>query len=230
MHFTSPIRLQPPAGRLNVCSRIAPPSRGQASLNSETHMQLAPKGKGGNKALFLDRDGVINTELRYVYSREDFHFQDGIFELCQAARALGYLLVVVTNQAGIARGYFRESEFIKLTEWMIREFDQRRIPIARVYYCPYHPVYGVGQYKFDSADRKPRPGMLLRARMELDLDLASSMLIGDKLSDIGAAEAAGVGTRILVHSLVTEPKIKEGYCYVADSLSEIQSNFFFDPF
>src|SRR5262245_14372218 len=123
-----------------------------------------------NKALFLDRDGVINVEQGYVHLRDEFHFQRGIFELCRAAQALSYLMVVVTNQAGIARGYYTDSTFLELTQWMIRKFDEQQIQIARVYYCPYHPVHGVGGYRGDSPDRKPKPGMLVRAQADLNLD------------------------------------------------------------
>ena len=137
-----------------------------------------------NKALFLDRDGVINVERCYVHSREAFRFQEGIFELCRAAQSLGYVLVVVTNQAGVARGYYTESQFLELTEWMTQEFARRQIALAGVYYCPFHPIHGVGVYKKDSPDRKPNPGMLFRAQTDLNLDLASSVLIGDNLSDI----------------------------------------------
>src|ERR1700691_1426962 len=97
----------------------------------------APK----NKALFLDRDGVINVEQGYVHRRETFRFREGIFELCRNAQALGYLLIVVTNQAGIARGYYTELEFHDLSEWMIKRFAEEQIQIARVYFCPYHPVH-----------------------------------------------------------------------------------------
>ncbi len=176
-----------------------------------------------NKALLLDRDGVINIETGYVHRRQDFRFREGIFDLCQAAQMLGYLLVVVTNQAGIARGYYTESEFRELTDWMLEEFVQHGVSIARVYYCPYHPVYGIGKYKYDSADRKPKPGMLLQAQTDLNLDLTASMLIGDKLSDIEAGTAAGVGTNILLYSSVTEAAAKRASCHVANSLDDIRN-------
>lgn len=179
-----------------------------------------------NKAVFLDRDGVINIERCYVHCREDFHFQEGIFELCRAAQSLGYLLVVVTNQAGIARGYYTESEFLELTEWMVQKFAEQQIQIARVYYCPYHPVHGVGEYKYDSPDRKPKPGMLLRALADLNLDLTSSVLVGDKLSDIYAAKAAGVGTSILLRPEAPEIEIQEDHCQIAGSLDDIRHRFF----
>jgi D-glycero-D-manno-heptose 1,7-bisphosphate phosphatase len=179
-----------------------------------------------SKALFLDRDGVVNIERGYVHSPDHFQFQEGIFELCRAAQTLGYLLVVVTNQAGIARGYYTESEFLELTEWMIHKFGKQQIQIARVYYCPYHPVHGIGRYKFDSPDRKPKPGMLLRARADFNLDLKSSVLIGDRLSDMHAAQVAGVGARILLRSGVAGIEVQEDHFYISDSLDKIRSRFF----
>lgn len=181
---------------------------------------------GKNKALFLDRDGVINLEHNYVCSPDRFHFQDGIFELCLAAQKLGYLLLVVTNQAGIARGYYSESQFLNFTDWMIRKFVEQQVRIDRVYYCPYHPTHGIGRYRMDSQDRKPNPGMILRARDEFNLDLRSCILIGDQLSDIAAAEAAGVGIKVLLRARVPETAAQEPSCQVFNSLDMIRSRFF----
>lgn len=144
-------------------------------------------------ALFLDRDGVINVERNYVHRIEDFEFVPGIFELCSSAVALGYLPVVVTNQAGIGRGYYTEADFQSLTAWMRAQFRSRGVDIAGVYHCPYHPSAGVGEYRRESFDRKPNPGMLLRAAHDLRLDLARSAFVGDKDSDMAAGRAAGVG-------------------------------------
>jgi D-glycero-D-manno-heptose 1,7-bisphosphate phosphatase len=177
-----------------------------------------------NKALFLDRDGVINLDHAYVCSPEMFHFQEGIFELCRDAQRLDYLVLVVTNQAGIARGYYSESQFLALMDWMVGKFDEERIRIDRVYYSPYHPTHGLGRYRLDSSDRKPKPGMLLRARADFNLDLTSSVLIGDQLSDIQAAEAAGVGTKILLRPGAAETQ--EGQYHVSGSLETIRLRFF----
>lgn len=155
-----------------------------------------------DRALFLDRDGVINVEKNYVHRIEDFEFLPGIFELCAQAAALGLRLVVVTNQAGIGRGYYGEADFQRLTRWMLEQFQARGIPIDRVYHCPYHPTAGVGDYRRESFDRKPNPGMLLRARDDLGLDLAQSVFIGDKDSDMEAGRAAGVG-----HLLRLDPAV-----------------------
>lgn len=147
----------------------------------------------GRKALFLDRDGVINVDRNYVHRIEDFEFLPGIFELCAAAVERGYLIVVITNQAGIGRGLYTEADFQQLTAWMVDAFLQRGIDIARVYHCPYHPTAGIGKFRRESFDRKPNPGMLLKARDDLNLDLAGSLFIGDKDSDMAAGLAAGVG-------------------------------------
>ena len=98
----------------------------------------------GRKALFLDRDGVINVDHGYVCTPERTEFIDGIFELCRAARQAGHLLVVVTNQAGIGRGYYSEQQFIDYMDWMRAEFEQRGTTLDAVYHCPHHPTHGVG--------------------------------------------------------------------------------------
>jgi D-glycero-D-manno-heptose 1,7-bisphosphate phosphatase len=154
----------------------------------------------GAKALFLDRDGVINIDSGYIYRREDFIFIDGVFEACRQARALDYRLVVVTNQAGIGRGLYSEEEFQELTEWMCVRFADESVDIARVYHAPTHPEEGIGIYRRESIDRKPGPGMLLKARNALGLDMKASALVGDRETDIEAAISAGVGHKLLVDS------------------------------
>ncbi|MFY0518398.1 D-glycero-alpha-D-manno-heptose-1,7-bisphosphate 7-phosphatase [Lysinibacillus sp. UGB7] len=151
-----------------------------------------------NKALFLDRDGVINIEKNYVYKIEDFEFIEGIFELAKSFQDKGYLIIVVTNQAGIGRGYYTEEDFRILNDWMIDQFQQKGITITEVYYCPFHPIHGIQKYKKDSFDRKPKPGMILKAKDKYNINLAQSILIGDKDSDIQAAEAAGVARNIKI--------------------------------
>jgi len=141
------------------------------------------------KALFLDRDGVINIEKDYLYKIEDFEFIDGIFELCRYYQKLGFIIVVVTNQSGIARGYYSEDDFDKLTSWMLSEFSAHGIDIKKVYYCPHHPdISGA------CSCRKPNPGMFLSASKDLNIDLKNSILVGDKERDIKAALNAGLTT------------------------------------
>lgn len=151
-------------------------------------------------ALFLDRDGVINVNHGYVHKRDEFDFIDGIFDLVRQARRQNYKVVVITNQAGIGRGYYTEEDFHKLTDWMLNEFFDAGSPIDRVYFSPFHPTAGVGKYLRDDFSRKPHPGMILQAQTELDVDLGRSVLIGDKESDIRAGTTAGVGTNLLFAS------------------------------
>jgi len=158
------------------------------------------------KALFLDRDGVINVEKNYVYRIEDFEFVEGIFDLCACAQSLGFKLIVITNQAGIGRGYYTEADFTQLTQWMLEQFASHEICIDRVYHCPFHPTAGIGAYRRDSFHRKPNPGMILDARDALDLDLSCSVLVGDKDSDIAAGIAAGVKHNLrLAHTEKRDP-------------------------
>ncbi|GLS82574.1 D-glycero-beta-D-manno-heptose 1,7-bisphosphate 7-phosphatase [Paraferrimonas haliotis] len=151
-------------------------------------------------AVFLDRDGVINHDHGYVYQVDDFHYVDGVFEACLELKKMGYLLVVVTNQSGIGRGLYSEDQFHQLTEWMDWNFVDKGVELDGIYFCPHHPKHGVGDYKLDCDCRKPKPGMLNSAKTFLNIDMSRSIMVGDKLSDMQAAEAAGVTTRILVKS------------------------------
>lgn len=149
------------------------------------------------KAAFLDRDGVINVDRGYVHRPEDFEFVEGIFDLCRSLQARNYLLLVVTNQSGIARGLFSEQQFQALIQWMLARFRHQDVAIAQVYHCPHHPRYGVpGQRRCNC--RKPAPGMLLKAIREHDIDPAESLMIGDRETDMQAAEAAGIRRRLLL--------------------------------
>ena len=149
------------------------------------------------KALFLDRDGVINVDTGYVHTVADFHFISGIFNICQKAIFKDYLIIVVTNQAGIGRGLYTLNDFNFLTDWMCETFLANNIFITKVYYSPFHPVYGLGEYKRNDEMRKPRPGMINKAKVEYGLDLWDSVLIGDNHTDIQAGQSAGVRTNIL---------------------------------
>jgi D-glycero-D-manno-heptose 1,7-bisphosphate phosphatase len=149
-------------------------------------------------AAFLDRDGVINIDHGYTYRREDFAFVPGVLEAAAKLAAAGLTLVVVTNQSGIGRRLYSLQDFERLTDWMRDQFAAAGAPIAGVYYCPHHPTDAVGADRRECDCRKPAPGLLLQAQRELDLDLARSILFGDKRSDMEAAQAAGVSERILL--------------------------------
>ncbi|MBY5922350.1 D-glycero-beta-D-manno-heptose 1,7-bisphosphate 7-phosphatase [Ferrimonas balearica] len=149
-------------------------------------------------AVFLDRDGVINRDHGYVGSIDAFEFLPGVLESCAALVKAGFALVVVTNQSGIARGYYDEQQFRQLSAWMSDQFTEAGAPLAGVYHCPHHPDKGDAPYRMDCDCRKPNPGMLLTAARELDLMLASSYMVGDKLSDIEAGKGAGVKATLFI--------------------------------
>lgn len=151
-----------------------------------------------NKALFLDRDGVINVDKHYVYRVEDCEFIEGIFDLCRKAKQDGYLVIVVTNQAGIAKGKYTEEDYFKFRDYVHAEFVKQGCPIDAEYYCPYHTDAVIEKYCKDSDDRKPNPGMILKAQKDFDIDLSQSILIGDKETDIEAGKRANVGKLINV--------------------------------
>lgn len=174
-----------------------------------------------NKAVFLDRDGVINVDRNYVHRICDFEFLEGIFDLCNWFQKRGFIIIVVTNQAGIGRGFYSEQAFSLLTDWMSSQFLSHGVIIKHTYYCPFHPEHGIGRYRADSFNRKPNPGMLMTAIHDYKLDTARSVLIGDKESDIVAGQKAGIGTNILL-STATEnilPAVRANF--VAQSLDEI---------
>jgi len=145
-----------------------------------------------NKALFLDRDGVINFDYGYVHKIINFDFRPEIFEICKVALDRKYKIIIVTNQSGIGRKLYSENDFHSLNKFMISEFKKKFITISGIYHCPYHPTEGKGKYLKDSYDRKPNPGMILKASRDLDINLNYSIMIGDKDSDYEAARRANL--------------------------------------
>jgi D-glycero-D-manno-heptose 1,7-bisphosphate phosphatase len=144
----------------------------------------SPITQAPRKALFLDRDGVINEDTGYPIRPADIVFRPGIFDFCRAAAARGYLLVVVTNQSGVARGYFTEDDVKALHAWMAERFREQGVELTAFYYCPNHRDAVLPQYREEAPMRKPNPGMILQAAKDLGLDIGSSVMIGDNgLSD-----------------------------------------------
>ena len=145
------------------------------------------------KALFLDRDGVINLDHGYVGKVEDFEFVDGILDCIRRLQTKGFQPIVVTNQSGIGRGYYSLEDFEKVTDFMLQKMREHGIAIERahVFFCPHTPDRGCDC-------RKPAPGMFLQAKKRFGIDMAASLMLGDKPSDIEAAKAAGVGRAIPV--------------------------------
>jgi D-glycero-D-manno-heptose 1,7-bisphosphate phosphatase len=166
---------------------------------SESVLVDEKKERGDSaRALFLDRDGVINVEIGYLHRVEDVEFMPGIVSLCRTAIRLGYRLVVVTNQAGIARGLYTEEDYQALTSWIRAEMRGHGVEFDAVYHCPYHPEHGVGEYRREHEDRKPGTGMLRRAVADFGVSLADSVMIGDRCSDIAAANSAGLRQAFLI--------------------------------
>ena len=143
------------------------------------------------KALFLDRDGIINVDHGYVSKIKDFEFVDGIFDLVKLFIDAEYLIFIVTNQSGIGRGYYSEEDLTTLTDWMIEEFKKKELKIEKVYYCPHSP-------EEKCHCRKPETGMIEQALENHPIDLADSWLIGDKQSDIDLAMNASIGSSIYI--------------------------------
>ncbi|HEX5460827.1 MAG TPA: D-glycero-beta-D-manno-heptose 1,7-bisphosphate 7-phosphatase [Steroidobacteraceae bacterium] len=152
------------------------------------------------KAAFIDRDGVLNEERAFVHRVEDFAFVPGAIEALRALQAAGYLLVVITNQSGIARGLYTEADYLALTGHMRERLRAAGVTLDAVEYCPHLADAPVERYRADCDCRKPKPGMLTRAIRALDIDAPASFLVGDRLSDVEAGRAAGVGRCFLVRT------------------------------
>ena len=145
------------------------------------------------KTIFLDRDGVINKETNYLSKIEEFEFINGIFKTCQYLLSIDYKIIIVTNQSGIARGYYSEKDFQNITQWMLSQFEINGVKILDVLHCPHSP---------DSLCncRKPKPGMFIKAKNKHGIDMEKSWMIGDSERDIQAANLAGIKKTILVRS------------------------------
>lgn len=149
-------------------------------------------------AVFLDRDGTINVDHGYVYEIDRFEFIEGVIDAMRELKHMGFALVLVTNQSGIARGLFSEADFETLTEWMDWSLADRDVNLDGIYYCPHHPEGSVAEFTQTCDCRKPAPGMFISARDFLNIDMAASYMVGDKVEDMLAAEAAGVANKVLV--------------------------------
>lgn len=167
------------------------------------------------KAVFLDRDGTINVDKGYVHRIEDWEWIPGATDAIAALKKAGFLVIVITNQAGIARGYYTDKEVTTLHEWVNRELEKYGTRIDGFYFCPHHP-----EFSGECECRKPLPGLLLQAKRDFDIDFERSWLIGDKAGDIQAGRAAGVKSILVMTGYGREhhTQLPAKIAYAADIL------------
>ena len=178
-----------------------------------------------NKAVFLDRDGVINKDFGYVYKIEDFHMYDEVIPALKKLQDAGFKLIVITNQSGIGRGYYTEEDFKRVNDYMIKKLNENGVNIDKVYYCPHHPNGVIPKYKVVCNCRKPATGMIEEGIRDFNINTAKSFLIGDKETDIEAGLKMGLKTALV--------KTGQGlnYCkttkahYVAKNILDAVENF-----
>jgi len=149
-------------------------------------------GQAMNKAVFLDRDGTINEEMGYINHVSRFKMFSFVPEAIRVFNDAGYKVIVVTNQSGVARGYFKEELVKEIHARLIKEVEMGSAKIDKIYYCPHHPIEGIGAYKKNCSCRKPNTGMIEEAVLEFDLDLSQSYMIGDRYKDTLFANNAGL--------------------------------------
>jgi len=165
------------------------------------------------KTIFLDRDGVINKDIGYLFKITDFEFIEGVFDACLYFNNLGFKIMIISNQSGIGRGYYNESDYHALTEWMLKQFIKNNIKILDTFYCPHVP-------ELLCECRKPKPGMFLEAKNKYNIDMENSWMIGDKETDIKAANLAGIPNTILVRNghLINESSSSSRF--ITDSIKQ----------
>ena len=152
------------------------------------------------KVAFLDRDGVINVDFGYVHRWKQFVWVPGAIRAMKKLLAIGFEIIIITNQSGIARGFYTEEDFDKLMKKVKKELVSHNIKILDVFYCPHHIDGILKDYKIKCGCRKPKPGLINQAKKKYEIDLENSILIGDQESDVKAGKAAGINNCILVES------------------------------
>lgn len=163
-------------------------------------------------AIFLDRDGVINVDTGYLHKIEEFKFIDLVKEALKLFKEKNYLLVLVTNQAGVAYGYYSENDVVTLNNWMQSELDKDGISFDGIYYCPHHPEKGIGKYLQKCNCRKPNIGMLERAHRDLKIDFSNSYMVGDRKSDVMTGKNANLKGSFLVKTGKPIDDDADSYC------------------
>jgi len=165
------------------------------------------------KTIFLDRDGVINKDVGYLFRINDFEFIEGIFDACLYFHQLDYKIIIISNQSGIGRGYYNENDYRKLTEWMLLQFNKNSIKILDTFYCPHSP-------ELLCECRKPKPGMLLEAKNKYNINMKNSWMIGDRETDIKAANLVGITNTILVRSGHLIDESNSNSRFITDSIKQ----------
>ena len=143
------------------------------------------------KYIFLDRDGTINVEKHYLHKIEDFEYEAGVLKALEELQKLGYKFIIVTNQAGIAKGQYTESDYLILEEFIENDLREKGIIIQKTYHCPHHPQ-GKSPYNVNCDCRKPKTGMFLEAIEEFDIDIENSYMVGDRFTDLKPADELGI--------------------------------------
>ena len=165
------------------------------------------------KTIFLDRDGVINKEVNYLHKIDSFEFIEGVFDACLYFQQLDYKIIIISNQSGIARGYYTERDLQILTQWMLGKFRDKDIKILDIFYCPHSP-------ESLCECRKPKPGMLIEAKDKYNIGMKDSWMIGDKETDIEAANLAGINNTILVRSGHLVDESNSSSKFIVDSIKQ----------
>lgn len=176
------------------------------------------------KAVFFDRDGVINIDYGFVGKIENYDLVQGVPQALHHLKELGFLLVLVTNQSGIARGKYTEADFFKVTQFLQENLRIADACFDGIYFCPHHPEAPLAQYRQECECRKPKPGMFKKAAIDLDIDLSQSIMVGDHATDLIAAKNAGISKLYLVgEHIKTEKELIEG-CICYQDLSKMVQN------
>lgn len=184
-----------------------------------------------NKAFFLDRDGTINEDRGYISDISGIYIYPRSIKALKLIQEKGYMIIVVTNQAGVAMGYMTEKRVKEINKYMINELLKENIKIDALYYCPYHPKHGNKKYRRGSFLRKPEPGMIIKASQDFKIDLKNSYMIGDKISDIEAGRKAGCKT-VLVRTGFGEKSLEDlrfieaSPDYISEDLYDAVKNIF----
>ena len=190
--------------------RSAPWSKRPSSAEGEDADLSAQQTTPLRKAAFLDRDGTVTKSVAYYLTKpSQVELEEGAAEAIHLLRRNGYLIVLITNQAGIARGLLTEEDLAAVNDEMLKQLAAQSVPVDGMYYCPHHPEGFIDRYAIECECRKPKPGLLLRAARDLGIDLKSSVMIGDAERDVLAGMAAGCTTFLVNSGYLLQPTVAD---------------------